>query len=92
MSLHVCSCEGINGIFGSNGQRWKAQRRFAMSTLRRFGMGKSSLEESIYEECVYLQEEMQNEKGIGDSHYKETISSCVVLHFCYNITFLFGDN
>merc|ERR1712212_377764 len=53
----------VDGLFHSNGQRWKAQRRFAMSTLRRFGMGKSSLEESLYEECRYLQEEIENENG-----------------------------
>lgn len=53
----------LDGLFSSSGPRWKAQRRFAMSTLRRFGMGKSSLEESLYEECRYLQEEMGNENG-----------------------------
>lgn len=52
-----------NGLFQSNGPKWRAQRRFAMSTLRRFGMGKSSLEESLYEECRYLQEEIENENG-----------------------------
>jgi len=51
------------GLFSSNGQKWRAQRRFAMSTLRRFGMGKSSLEESLYEECHYLQDEIGNENG-----------------------------
>ena len=63
LPMFVCDIE--NGLFQSNGPKWRAQRRFAMSTLRRFGMGKSSLEESLYEECRYLQEEMEKENGSG---------------------------
>lgn len=47
----------------SNGDIWKRQRRFALSTLRNFGLGKSIMEQSICEEIQHLQEEMANEKG-----------------------------
>ncbi|XP_072245933.1 cytochrome P450 2J6-like [Leuresthes tenuis] len=52
-----------NGLFMANGETWKKQRRFALSTLRTFGLGKSSMEQCICEEIRYLQEEIQKEKG-----------------------------
>ncbi|KAG7228949.1 hypothetical protein INR49_008727 [Caranx melampygus] len=52
-----------DGLFMSNGDIWKRQRRFALSTLRNFGLGKSIMEQSICEEIQHLQEEIVNEKG-----------------------------
>ncbi|XP_029988172.1 cytochrome P450 2J6-like [Sphaeramia orbicularis] len=51
------------GLFFSNGKVWRRQRRFAMATLRTFGLAKSSMEESICEESCHLQEAMERKKG-----------------------------
>ncbi|XP_045917532.1 cytochrome P450 2K1-like isoform X2 [Micropterus dolomieu] len=52
-----------NGVLWSNGDSWKEMRRFALTNLRDFGMGKKACEDKIIEECDYLIEVFKKFKG-----------------------------
>uniref|UniRef100_A0A8C1V1Z5 Cytochrome P450 2K1-like n=1 Tax=Cyprinus carpio TaxID=7962 RepID=A0A8C1V1Z5_CYPCA len=52
-----------HGIVFANGDSWKAMRRFALSALRDFGMGKKMSEEKIVDETRYLREVFDKFQG-----------------------------
>ncbi|KAM6032852.1 cytochrome P450 2H2-like [Theristicus caerulescens] len=51
------------GLFMSNGELWAQTRRFTITTLRDFGMGKRSVEEHVQEETGLLLQELARTKG-----------------------------
>ncbi|XP_045066855.1 cytochrome P450 2K1-like [Coregonus clupeaformis] len=52
-----------HGILFANGDSWREMRRFALTNLRDFGMGKKGAEEKIIEEIPYLIELFEKHKG-----------------------------
>ncbi|XP_015331816.2 cytochrome P450 2J2-like, partial [Marmota marmota marmota] len=74
-----------NGLIMSNGQIWKEQRRFTLTTLKNFGLGRKSLEERIQEEAYHLVEAIKVENGQPfNPHFK--INNAVSNIIC-SITF-----
>ncbi|KAG9465639.1 hypothetical protein GDO78_017972 [Eleutherodactylus coqui] len=54
--------KGYGVIFAHN-DNWKAMRRFTLSTLRDFGMGKEGIENKINEESDFLVQKFKSYKG-----------------------------
>ncbi|KAM8953793.1 cytochrome P450 2K1-like isoform 2-T2 [Pelodytes ibericus] len=52
-----------NGIIFSRGEHWKVTRRFTLTTLRDFGMGRRLIEDKINEECDSLVEVFKSYNG-----------------------------
>lgn len=53
----------LSGLGVSNGERWRQLRRFTLSTLRDFGMGRKGMEEWIQEESKHLNARIATFKG-----------------------------
>ncbi|XP_051947975.1 cytochrome P450 2J4-like isoform X1 [Xyrauchen texanus] len=56
-------CKG-KGLIFSGGHMWRQQRRFALSTLKYFGVGKKTLENSILQECNIVCDSLQTKQGL----------------------------
>ncbi|KAF8354832.1 hypothetical protein PRIPAC_96455 [Pristionchus pacificus] len=75
---------GNFGIVESSGQTWREQRRFALHTLRDFGLGKEEMQEQILLEADSLLTELEKEcKETGEAwpikHTEKTVASVINL-------------
>ncbi|KAI4896634.1 hypothetical protein NFI96_029885 [Prochilodus magdalenae] len=69
------------GLLVSSGERWKQLRRFSLTTLKNFGMGRRSIEDNVKEEARHL---IQTVSTFGDSAFNpsELLSEAVCSVIC----------
>ncbi|MBN3272865.1 CP2G1 protein, partial [Polyodon spathula] len=63
--------KGGNGIIFGKGESWRVMRRFTLSILRDFGMGKKTIEDRIIEESQKLVEVFQSHKGNDQTNSRD---------------------
>ncbi|XP_016328967.1 cytochrome P450 2K1-like isoform X2 [Sinocyclocheilus anshuiensis] len=82
-----------HGIIFSNGENWKEMRRFALSNLRDFGMGKRGSEEKIIEEIQYLKGEFNKfeEKPFDTTQPVNYAVSNIISSIVYGSRFEYTD-
>lgn len=74
-----------SGLGISNGDRWRQLRRFTLSTLRDFGMGRKGMEEWIQEESKHLSDHIETLKGGCSASNKVAINVCDIIWKFYLI-------
>ncbi|KAM9260135.1 cytochrome P450 2G1-like [Morus bassanus] len=76
-----------HGLVFSNGERWRQLRRFSLTVLRDFGMGRKSIEARIQEEAQILLQEL---RGTREQPFDPTyLLSCATSNIISAI--VFGD-
>ncbi|XP_019114673.1 cytochrome P450 2K1-like isoform X1 [Larimichthys crocea] len=82
-----------HGVLWSNGDSWKEMRRFALTNLRDFGMGKKACEDKIIEECERLIEVFTKFKGkaFDNSRPVNYAVSNIICSIVYGSRFEYDD-
>eukprot|EP00079_Xenopus_tropicalis_P036210 XP_017949981.1 PREDICTED: uncharacterized protein LOC100124950 isoform X2 [Xenopus tropicalis] len=82
-----------NGIIFANGENWKVMRRFTLSTLRDFGMGKKTIEDRISEESDCLVETFKSHKGkpFDNTLILNAAVANIIVHILLNHRFDYQD-
>ncbi|XP_073399238.1 cytochrome P450 2K1-like isoform X1 [Dendrobates tinctorius] len=82
-----------HGVVFSNGEQWKSMRRFMLSTLRDFGMGKKSQEARIQDELIFLIESFKSHDGKPFNAHMliNSAVSSVICSIIFGKRFEYGD-
>ena len=77
----------------ASGEAWKQQRTFTLTTLRSFGVGKRSFEESISEESTYLMKEIAKltDKSFDPRYHFTNATSNVICSVVFGKRYQYSD-
>ncbi|XP_042564734.1 uncharacterized protein LOC105889549 [Clupea harengus] len=81
------------GLAISNGERWRLLRRFTLSTLRDFGMGRKGMEQWIQEESRHLLESLRETKStpFDPTYFLSRAVSNVICALVFGQRFSYDD-
>ncbi|KAE8605379.1 hypothetical protein XENTR_v10015092 [Xenopus tropicalis] len=82
-----------HGVIFADGENWKVMRRFTLSTLRDFGMGKKTLEDRIGEESGCLVETFKSHEGkpFDNTLILNAAVANIIVHILLNHRFDYQD-
>ncbi|XP_076837604.1 cytochrome P450 2G1-like [Brachyhypopomus gauderio] len=82
------------GLVISNGERWRQLRRFTLTTLRDFGMGRKRMEEWIQEESKHLLDSVRdtNSAVFDPTFYMSRAVSNVICALVFGQRFSYDDS
>ena len=75
----------VGGVIWKSGKVWKERRRFLLSSMRDFGVGKRSIEGKIQEEAIVLGEELM--KKAGKPHNIHLLIQQCVSNIIFNVIY-----
>ncbi|XP_078081264.1 cytochrome P450 2J6-like isoform X1 [Mustelus asterias] len=90
---HLLKLVGEGIVFAKYGHWWREQRRFSLTTLRNFGLGKKSLDLRIIKEAGFLNKELESAKGLPfDPHFKiNNATSNIICSIVFGERFEYRD-
>ncbi|XP_051754923.1 cytochrome P450 2F2-like [Ctenopharyngodon idella] len=91
MVSHVTRSKGV--IMADYGDSWREHRRFALTTLRNFGLGKRSMEQRILEEVKYICAHLEESAGksIDPQHLYHHAASNIIASIIFGSRFNYQD-
>ena len=86
-------CYILSGLVMANGEKWKEHRRFTLTTLKDFGMGKSVLEKKIHEEIQICCQAIDDANGqpFNPKNLIQTSVANIICSMMFGSTFQHGD-
>uniref|UniRef100_A0AAZ3RE19 Uncharacterized protein n=1 Tax=Oncorhynchus tshawytscha TaxID=74940 RepID=A0AAZ3RE19_ONCTS len=91
MVSHLFKGKGI--VMANYGSSWRDHRRFALTTLRNFGLGKRSMEERILEEVSHICTELESSSGgsMDPQHLFHLAASNIICSLIFGERFEYDD-
>ncbi|KAL1270993.1 hypothetical protein QQF64_030009 [Cirrhinus molitorella] len=91
MISHISKSKGV--IMANYGESWREHRRFALTTLRNFGLGKKSMEQRILEEVKYICSHLEESAGksTDPQHLYHPATSNIIASIIFGSRFSYQD-